>query len=533
MQISRRDLFRTSAAATGTAAAASIGLADAAVAGPSGRPTTTSVVLGKGDARAGGWRPVVKMAGEKHRVRTGLGAKPGKGRAKRRKALAAFAQLSDVHIIDAQSPVRLELGEAVSSSAYRPQEMLGAFVTDAMVREINRIKRGPATGRKLEFSIQTGDNSDTAQYNEVRWNIDLLDGGKKVRVDSGDRSRFEGVMDQSLDYWDVNFWHPDGTPAGKPADLGTQSGFPAIPGLLDAARRPFTPEGLKMPWYAAMGNHDGLVQGNFPISAAQNKRATGGTKILSTDGTKTRAVTPDKDRRLLDKGEWVDEHFDTTGSPKGHGFTAENRAKKTAYYYFDRGVVRYVVLDTVAENGDNGALDKRQFGWLKRLLDRSRDKVVVLFSHHPLSSFEDKKLAKDIESELVKRENVIAWVNGHTHTNHIWEHPHTKKGKVVGGFWEINTASHIDWPQQARLLEITDNQDGSLSIFTTMVDHGGSLGFNGDLDDPKQLAGLSRLLAANDWQERDNERRGERDARNVELLLPAPKFLRSKASKKG
>ncbi|MDF1602792.1 TIGR03767 family metallophosphoesterase [Nocardioides sp. YIM 152315] len=531
MQISRRDLFRSSAAVGGTAALGSAGLADAAVAGPAVRGTTTSTVLGKGDAGAGGWRPVVRLAGEKHVVRTGLGAKPGKGRVRRRKAMAAFAQLSDVHIMDTQSPVRAELGEFASSSAYRPQEMLGAFVADAMVREINKIKRGPATGRKLEFTIQTGDNSDTAQYNEVRWNIDLLDGGRKITVDSGDPSRYEGVMDQSLDFWDVNFWHPDGTPVGKPADLGTQSGFPTYPGLLDAARRPFTPEGLNMPWYAAMGNHDGLVQGNFPINASQNSRATGTAKVLSTDGTRIRQVTPDRNRRLLDRSEWVDEHFDTTGTPKGHGFTAENRSKNTAYYYFDRGAARFVVLDTVAEVGDNGALDKRQHTWLTRLLDRSRDKVVVLFSHHPLSSFEDQGLARKIRSELVRRENVVAWVNGHTHTNHIWAHPRRKKGKVVGGFWEINTASHIDWPQQARLLEIADNRDGSLSIFTTMIDHSGSLAFNGDLDDPKQLAGLSRLLAANDWQERDNERRGERTARNVELLVRAPKFLRAKAKK--
>ncbi|MCW2844143.1 MAG: metallophosphoesterase, partial [Nocardioides sp.] len=95
-----------------------------------------------------------------------------------------------------------------------------------------------------------------------------------------------------------------------------------------------------------------------------------------------------------------------------------------------------------------------------------------------------------------------------------------------GGFWEINTASHIDWPQQARLLEVTDNKDGTVSIFATMLDHGSPLGFDGNLDDPSQLAGLSRLLAANDWQEQDNNRRGRLVDRNVELIVRAPKFLR-------
>lgn len=528
MQISRRDLIRSSAAAGGAAALGGIGLADAAVAGttPVTRATTRGVVLAKGAAGAGGWRPVVKTSGEKYVVRGGLGAAAKKGRAKRRKPLLAFAQISDLHIIDAQSPLRLELGESYSSSAYRPQELLTAQVADAMVREINAIGRGPVTGRKLALTIQTGDNSDTAQYNELRWNIGVLDGGT-LTIDSGDPTRYEGVMDQAAAYYDTEYWHPDGTPAGKTDDdPRAKYGFPTVPGLLDAARQPFDAAGLSMPWYSAMGNHDGLVQGNFPISTFFNDRATGTAKQTSTGADRT--VTADPNRRLLDKSAWVDEHFTTTGTPVGHGFTGENRAKNTAYYYFDQGVVRFVVLDTVAKTGDRGAMDAKQLTWLKRLLDRSRRKLVVLASHHPLSTFAESALAEKIEAELVRRPQVVAWVNGHTHSNQIWAHPRKEKGKVVGGFWEINTASHIDWPQQARLLEIVNNRDGSLSIFTTMVDHGGSLAFNGDLTDPTQLAGLSRTLAANDWQERDENRRGGRGARNVELLLPAPKFLSPK-----
>lgn len=538
MQISRRDLFRSAAAVGGAAALGGLGgLSAEAVAGtgPAARAaratTTRATVLLRGTPDpTTGWRPVVTGPGEKHLVRAGLGAGAQKGRARRRRPLLAFAQLSDVHIIDAQSPIRLEFGDVVSSSAYRPQEILSGQVADAMAREINAIGAGPVTGRKLAFAIQTGDNSDSTQYNEIRWNIDILDGGT-VAVDSGDPTRYEGVMDQVPEYYDEVFWHPDGTPAGKVDDAPRAShGFPTIPGLLDAARAPFDAEGLAMPWYAAMGNHDGLIQGNWPITDAQNAQATGSIKKVKVGkGTVERPVTPDPDRRLLERVEWVQEHFTTTGLPEGHGFTAENVAKRTAYYTFDQGPhgkVRFVVLDTVSKFGDKGALDPVQFQWLKKILDQSRRKLVVIASHHPLASFEDTTLADRVARTLAASPNVIAWVNGHTHTNHIWAHPRKEKGKVVGGFWEINTASHIDWPQQSRLLEITDNKDGTVSIFATMVDHGGSLTFNGDLTDPVQLAGLSRELGANDWQEQSNQRRGARNSRNVELVAKAPRFLR-------
>lgn len=530
MQISRRDLLRSSAIAGGVAAFG--GLAAEAVAGTArrvaARATTLTTMLAKGEAGVGGWRPIIEVPGEAHSVRTDLG-KAKTGREARRLPVLAFAQLSDVHMIDAQSPIRQEAADWVSSSAWRPQEIFCGQVADAMVREINAIGSGPVTGAPLAFAIQTGDNSDTTQYNEIRWNIDVLDGGKTVAIDSGDRTKYEGVMDQDPEFYDTRIWHPDGTPEGKEDDeYRATYGFPTIPGVLDAARQPFEAEGLAMPWYAAMGNHDGLVQGNFPINAAFNNVATGTAK-----GRRT--VTADPDRRLLERKEWITEHFTTTGLPEGHGFTQENLAKDTAYYYFDQGIVRFVVLDTVAPLGDKGYMNEMQFTWLKKVLDKSKKKLVVLASHHPLSSWDvkkpaGKKMKAKLTKELVGRENVVAWVNGHTHRNQIWAHKRKNaKGKVVGGFWEINTASHIDWPQQSRLIEIADNKDKTISIFTTMVDHGGTVDVDPaqvDLTAPAQLAGLSRLLGANDHQERGDGREGQANARNVELLLPAPTFLR-------
>ena len=530
MEISRRSLFRSVGAIGGAAALG--GLADEAVAGTSRiaraitARTTLDAILAKGKPGTGGWRPLVLRAGEPHLVRDGLAAAQA-GRKARREPLLALAQLSDVHILDAQSPMRFESQEGISSSAYRPQEILTAHIAEAMVRELSAIGAGPVTGLPLEFALQTGDNSDNSQYNEIRWNIDILDGGKTITPDSGDLSRYEGVMDNEPGYYDVNFWHPHGTPAGETKDNPRKLfGFPVVPGLLDKARQPFEGQGIGMPWLAAMGNHDELVQGNFKHSDALNAKATGSVKGVAVGGTRT--VTADPDRRLLSRSELVEEHFTTTGLPMGHGFTEENLTNGTAYYTYDHGLVRFIIMDTVNENGgSNGSFDQTQFDWLVEQLDAASDMLVVVASHHTSWTMNNTQgpvgtriLGDQVVEAFLAHENVVAWLNGHTHDNTIVAHPRDGGG----GFWEINTASHIDWPQQSRLVELADNKDGTLSIFTTMVDHGAPLK-PGTLGSTMKLAALGRLLAANDWQERDENRRGKKSARNTELLVPAPAFM--------
>ena len=534
-------------------------------------------VLLPGTPGPGGYRRLVFGPGEKHLRRTDLGIVPQRFRIRHRKPLIAFAQLTDVHVLDAQSPLRVEYTDryddpssapasGIFTSAYRPQEMLTGQVADAMVREINAIRRGPVTGKPLALAIQTGDNSDNSQYNEIRWNIDVLGGGV-LRVDSGDTSRYEGVADDDPTYYDTHYWHPHGTPPGKEDDTPRKDrGFPTVPGLLDAARRPFRAAGLRMPWYSALGNHDGLVQGNFPISEELNNIATGSVKLMSaptgfspadvanalqagdvaglftaaSGSPSLRTVTPDPNRRLLDRQQLVEEHFTTTGAPVGHGFTARNRAEGTAYYFFDRGVVRFVVLDTVNPNGySNGSLDQTQLAWLEEVLERSSNRVVLVCSHHTSSTMDNPFVATGGDEEprvtgdqvlelLLSHPEVVAWVNGHTHRNQVWAHRRPKGG----GLWEINTAAHIDWPQQSRIIELVDNRDKTLSIFTTLVDHAGPRLSRGRTASSLDLASLAREIAANDWHIDAEEHRGARNARNVELVVKAPRVLRRRLKKR-
>ena len=78
-------------------------------------------------------------------------------------------------------------------------------------------------------------------------------------------------------------------------------------------------------------------------------------------------------------------------------------------------------------------------------------------------------------------------------------------------------------PDAGRLVELADDRDGTLSLFTTMLDHAGPLAHGRDLTDPTALAGLARELGANDPQERSHNRRGASGARNVELLVADPR----------
>jgi hypothetical protein len=232
----------------------------------------------------------------------------------------SVVHFTDIHLVDAQSPARVEFLDRFAdqqcesfplNSAQRPQETLTLQVLESMIRRARSIGRGPASKTRFRFAVSTGDNIDNEQFNELRWFIDLMDGSKRVTPNSGGPA-YEGV--QAIDWGDAEYWHPDpGSDKYK-----EQYGFPGYPGLLSEALRPFAATGIGVPWLQTFGNHDGLMQGNAPRNEAFNGVAVGALKFdapppgidpcnpfpgLGSRWLPTRPVTPDPARRIIRRGE--------------------------------------------------------------------------------------------------------------------------------------------------------------------------------------------------------------------------------------
>nr|WP_226887498.1 TIGR03767 family metallophosphoesterase [Nocardia brasiliensis] len=486
------------------------------------------------------------------------------GREIRRTPLASIVQMTDVHIIDAQCPARFEYLHPINGSAFRPHETLTVQGLIALVRRVNSLRFGPHTGRAFDAVVSTGDNTDNMELAELEWYLTVLNGGS-VAANTGVPGIYEGVQNFGSEL----YWNPE----TSLTDQYKAAGFPAIPGLLEAAVQPVTSPGLETPWYSVFGNHDNSVSGvarygippldqmytgNFkyasPGAAATRAVADGINtdpaalvSALSTLSIPPRLVTSDPRRRPLTPREYIAAHLNpvhTGPGPVGHGFAAD--AGKTGIGYYSFEIAPRVVgisLDSTNRAGFvDGSLGQAQFRWLEDTLragssrfydargefvhESTTDTYFVVFSHHTSDTMAN--LTPDPERpdeirfsgthliELLQRfPNVLAWINGHTHRNQItpWPGPTPEQG-----FWEINTASHIDFPQLGRIIEVTDNSNGTVSLLSTLFEAMSPYAVDYSDFSPAGLASLYRELSFNDIH-RSTSLMGSAQDRNVELLV--------------
>jgi metallophosphoesterase (TIGR03767 family) len=506
---------------------------------------TTHATIHRGDADAAGWRDLRSAAGEERPQN-----------APRGEVLACLWHLSDLHVCDSESPGRIEYLDRFSDpdspyretlgdiGTYRPQEAFTVQVATTMVRTVNEWTLGPTTGAPIDTVLLTGDLTDNAQRNELAWYQGIVEGGVvSPRSGSVDRSSWVGATDEAT--WDERYWHPDGPPPGMEPDLPTRVyGYPTITGLVNAARGDVESPGLALPWISVHGNHDGLLQGTVAPDDDLRALAVGSVRITGLPEGADPLITASA---IAEIGPARYVHDATSprrevAMDSGRDFLGPDEFEQTTrgagpkYFATDVGRLRLVVLDTVNPHGGwQGSLGETQFAWLCDQLDSTSDRHVVVASHHPSFTLtndfapagaEGRVLGSEVVVTLLEHPSVVAWIAGHVHFHFSMRH-----GDDASGFWEITTSSLIDWPQQARVLEFVQVSDGAgpeIAIISTVVDHGAPVEWSADaLDDPANLAAVSRALSANDYRLRSSSLRGlmldsAPEVRNVVWRVPDP-----------
>ena len=406
------------------------------------------------------------------------------------RSVVYFPVITDIHIMDTKAPLRFfytyddngTVKSALPQAQYSPQ------VLDATVRTLDDF----SVMRHYDLFIDTGDTVNDTALNETRWFIDVID-GKVVIPDSG-----------------------------KHRDV--------VPGPLNDAHDPFLAWGLdkQVPWYTTMGNHDALIAGHFAVTPVYNAIATGGAVYISSEddygnvlsaGTK---VTPDIERTLLGPAVYMQEFFTTTTLPAGHGFSAANISSGYGDYAFDVSgavPVRFIVLDWQCRAGQTGGCirqDEFDNFLVPELNKAAAEHKLVIVASHQSPDYLDASTqitGTAFVDLLISHPNVIMHLVGHGHYNNIM--PRAGLSATKPGYWQVETSSLINYPQQARIIEVVDNGNGTGAIFTTMVDHNSPDG---------SMSAISRSLSL-EMVQNGNDSEGETGSlfdRNTELALKIP-----------
>jgi metallophosphoesterase (TIGR03768 family) len=207
-------------------------------------------------------------------------------------------------------------------------------------------------------------------------------------------------------------------------------------------------------------------------------------------------VVADPDRRSLLRTEWMNEFFKTSSSPVGHGFNLSNVNNGFACYSFvpkSTVPIKVIVLDDTQKEDDDSAdihghgfLDHARWAWLKKELadGDAAGQLMIIAAHVPINvevtapnsemgwwlNPQNAVTLPNLIAELQSHPNLIMWVSGHRHLNTVKAFIAPDPNAPEKGFWQVETPSLRDFPQQFRTFEIYLNSDNTISIVTTDVD---------------------------------------------------------------
>jgi len=431
--------------------------------------------------------------------------------------LLSFFTMTDIHIADKESPAQPlyvgwiaegwtpENGSSYNTSAYSPVVLATTQVLDAAVQTINALHKVSP----FDFGISLGDACNNTQYNELRWYLDVID-GKVITPSSGANIGAATIdyqkpykaagLDKSIPWFQVignhdQFWM--GSLLECPKSLAAHTSDT----IINMANDTNTANAM-----AGTGLYMGVIDGSDPLGAVIKSGPEGSFAAPPK-------VAADQKRRSLSTltdstTNWINEFFNTTSGPAGHGFGLVKPDAPPACYSFvpKPGIpIKIIVLDDTVkgpgqQNYAAGCLDQPRLDWLNAelLAGQNNDQLMIVAAHVPFNPYTqlvtDPSLVTPstertqlfftsaessgansvvddttlLTGTLQKYPNLIMWIAGHRHMNTVT--PQVCTNDPTRSLWEVETASLRDFPQQFRTFDIYRNTDNTISIIITNVD---------------------------------------------------------------
>lgn len=422
--------------------------------------------------------------------------------------LLSFFSIADVHMTDKESPAQvpyvgwsagfLDGGTGgLNQSAYSPVILHTTQRLNAAIKTVNALHRIAP----FDFGISLGDVCNSGQYNELRWFIDVMD-GKYIRPSSGARLGEIDIdyqlpfqadgLNPEIPWYEVignhdQFWMGIGYPTEKIRQA-----------LVGGTVLEISTNGpLSLSGSEGKGIYTGIVDGSTPFGDVID---WGPTNLYATPPT----VAADTNRHIITTDitsptNYINEFFNSSSFPAGHGFSSSATGCTAACYSFlplTNMPIKVIVLDNTCKSDvtnqspvyyGGGWIDAARYTWLTNELQegQSANQLIILACHIPIrpqqNLFETNSASQfypavgnQTETNLIATlhnyPNLIMVIAGHRHINTVTPFPSPDPEHPEYGFWEVETPSLRDFPQQLRTWEILRNSDNSISILTTDID---------------------------------------------------------------